>query len=99
VRRVLTLMAIGVMLVGMALIGRHSAPAVNVVVSGWHRIGAPVDEPFVGAWVEDGRLVTMVCLHYGDVYWEYAPTLLPPIGMCVGTKAPDWWIEVPGGEG
>jgi hypothetical protein len=85
---------------GIALLGRAAAPdASTIVVSGWHRSDdrdPPALRPFFGAWIEGGRLDGRFMVRYGVVYWEYAPTLRPPVGMCYGPEPPMWWIEAPG---
>jgi hypothetical protein len=55
----------------------------------------PVGEAFLGVWVDrlpDPQFV----IHYGDRYWEYAPTLQPPVGSALYAETPAWWIEMPG---
>jgi hypothetical protein len=65
------------------------------IVSAWKQTPPPIGVPFVGFWV-DGSVQTEFAIHYGTQFWEYAPTLKPPIGQCLGALPPAFWVEAPG---
>jgi len=99
--RSIILIAATSVLLGAAVENWHhnnDAPAPRPITH-WRRSDRtppPIATPFVGAYVEDGALKAEVELHYGDQYWEYAPTLKPPIGASFGSAVPVWWSEAPG---
>lgn len=74
---------------------RATAPTITTVISGWRSNVPPIDTPIVAVWADEVRAVMVV--KHGDVYWEYAPTLLPPYGSMLGRQQPSFWTDMPGG--
>ena len=58
-------------------------------------VSPPEYLPVVGAWAEGGLRIEATIYWY-DSWYEYAPTLVPPVGGLIAQSPPDWWAPMPG---
>lgn len=65
----------------------------------WHRSSVdtpPINTPIVVLYTQYG-FDQRTMIQIGVQWFEYAPTLQPPLGSLLYSSPPTWWIELPGG--
>jgi hypothetical protein len=95
----------GIRLIDDGLTGLHAREVASaglsssqVSVDAWHRTEVdtpPQNIPITGVWTSNGLDVEFV-IGFNGAWYEYAPTLKPPIGGRLYELPPVWWTPMPG---
>lgn len=55
----------------------------------------PENVPVIGVWADNG-LEVEATIYWYDAWYEYAPTVVPPVGGYLNQAPPSWWAPMPG---